>query len=70
MRQPPWQCDKCGKFAKMEPGASQLWVPDSDVSYEEFGFRCKECTRLYGKPHASQMVNDDICAWVIQKESK
>lgn len=45
------KCDCCGRFCKP---ASTLFVPDSDVSYEEIKFRCKTCTDKHGKPIPTQ----------------
>lgn len=52
------KCDCCGKFISQtelsDPKSSYLFVPDSDVSYEEQRYRCVMCTSVYGEPVSSQ----------------
>ena len=65
------QCDYCGKFIGFNQmnhkgGASRLFVPDSECTYEEFFFRCKTCTKKHGKPTSHQGgVNSDKCSCVF-----
>jgi len=44
------RCDKCGRYInsqefKKKGGASECFVPDSEVSTEEINYRCKKCTK-------------------------
>jgi len=63
------QCDNCGKFVshgelKKNGGASWVFVPDSDVSYEENKTYCKKCTKKVGRPYPSQSVRVDMCSGI------
>jgi len=57
------KCDCCGKFIAWNKIGSQLFVPESDVSYEELRYRCKECTDQNGHPLPFQhgMVAEICC---------
>ena len=52
------KCDLCGKFISQTelsgPKSSYLFVPYSDVSYEEESYRCCICTSMHGKPVSVQ----------------
>lgn len=53
------KCDSCGRFVSynniyIKNKGSYLFVPDSDVSYEEEIHRCETCTNKYGKPVSNQ----------------
>lgn len=52
------KCNSCGKFIKYSDISSglcaSLFIPDSDVSYEEDLVHCKTCTEKYGKPISLQ----------------
>ena len=63
------KCDNCGKFISSKElskdgGASQCFIPDSDVSYEEFRFRCKKCTELLGRIKSLQYGMSESTSWV------
>ena len=63
------RCDKCGRFInskefKKNGGASECFVPDSDVSTEEINYRCKKCTKEHGMVKAFQSVRHDLTSWV------
>lgn len=50
-------CGCCGRFVNPQhKGTSMLFVPGSDVSYEELEYRCAKCTQKYGAPMQSQNV--------------
>lgn len=58
------KCDTCGRFISQQDlkqggGGSSLFVPSSDVSYEELSYRCKNCTIKHSKPLAMQNVVQD-----------
>ena len=59
------QCDKCGKFMTQLDGSSWVFVPDSEVSYEENKTRCVSCTQKYGVPIPNQNVNWEVCTGII-----
>lgn len=52
------RCNCCGKFIKYDDIstglASMVFIPDSDVSYEELLFHCRICTKTHGKPTTTQ----------------
>lgn len=52
------KCDCCGRFIKYddisEGKASVLFIPDSDVSFEEIIFRCQKDVIKFGKPVSMQ----------------
>lgn len=52
------KCDNCGKFIPYDDiknkKTSYLFIPSSQVSYEEEYHRCKKCTKLHGKPISKQ----------------
>lgn len=59
------RCDCCGKFFKNNAlGSSHIFVPDSEVSYEELADRCPTCTHKHGRLRANQVVDDRLCAWI------
>ena len=60
------RCDHCGKFfPAYEVGSSRVFVPDSDVSYEELAWRCAPCTAKYGALRPNQSVAVELCSGVI-----
>ena len=61
------KCDTCGKYMRyQEPGSSWVFVPCSDLSYEENIDQCKQCTEKYGLPIPRQNVNIDLCSGIHQ----
>ena len=57
------RCDKCGLFmSPHSPGSSSYFVPDSDRSYEDFGYRCAKCTKKYGEIPPSQGCVQRFCS--------
>ena len=63
------KCDRCGRFISYKEleqggGSSQCFIPDSEISYEEDGYRCKKCTNLYGKIRPSQFGNIEMNSWI------
>lgn len=57
------RCDKCGRFFPyLMMGSSQLFVPSSDVSYEECYYRCLKCTNKHGAPKSNQIgiINEHV----------
>ena len=63
------RCDKCGRFInskefKKKGGASECFVPDSEVSTEEISYRCKKCTKKHGIAKAYQSVRHDLTSWI------
>ena len=46
-------------------GSSWVFVPDSDLSYEELGFRCPSCTVKYGALQPEQSVVVELCSGVM-----
>lgn len=64
------RCDTCGRFMKFkESGSSWLFVPDSEVSYEELIDRCAVCTSKIGKPMPSQYVVERLCCGIVQENT-
>lgn len=68
-----WQirCCTCGQF--MVPrtlGASWVFVPSSDVSYEEDRWQCAKCTKLHGPIEPNQAVRVEMCSGVVTEEDK
>lgn len=60
------KCDSCGQFMDSRAkGSSWVFVPDSDVSYEELGFRCPNCTSKYGVLQPNQSVVVELCSGVM-----
>lgn len=65
------KCDSCGRFFSYnQPGSSWVFVPDSDISYEENKVRCRECTERHGRPIPLQTVNIDICSGVVSDDKE
>jgi ribosomal protein S14 len=63
------RCDKCGRFInskefKKKGGASECFVPDSEVSTEEISYRCKKCTKEHGMVKAFQSVRHNLTSWI------
>lgn len=63
------KCDRCGKFISNKEfipggGASECFVPDSEVSSEEIGYRCAKCTAVHGKILAFQSVRHDLTSYI------
>ena len=63
------RCDHCGKFINNNDliengGGSKCYIPDSEVSYEEIGFRCKKCTTSFGKIRPAQFSNIEMNSWI------
>ena len=52
------RCDNCGQFISYKSieqnKVSHIFIPDSDVSYEENIWRCEKCTMVHGKPVTNQ----------------
>lgn len=52
------KCNSCGRFVKyldIEQGKClSEFIPDSDVSYEEYLIRCSACSIKHGKPLTKQ----------------
>ena len=66
-----YKCDICGLFmSPSEPGASRYFVPDSDRSYEDFGYRCAKCTKLHGEIPPSQGCVQKYCSSTNPIETK
>ncbi len=62
------RCDTCGRFMiGREPGSSWVFVPGSDVSYEEDKEQCKKCTLKFGALCPSQSVRLDICCGIYKR---
>ncbi len=63
------RCNTCGRFMEyQEPGSSWVFVPGSDISWEEDKDQCKKCTDKYGPLLPSQSVVIHICCGVYTKE--
>ena len=63
------KCDKCGKFIPHKQlhangGGSGCFIPDSEVSYEEIGYRCKNCTSNFGKIRPRQFGDIEMNSWI------
>lgn len=54
------KCDHCGRFIPIkdlsEGKATELFVPDSDVSYEEHRHHCRTCTEVHLWPKSNQFI--------------
>ena len=62
-------CQRCGRFLSYKEmhkggGASWVFVPDSDVSYEEDRWQCRRCTEKYGPDWPLQRVVEEKCCGV------
>jgi hypothetical protein len=59
------RCDTCGRFiAYQEPGSSWVFVPSSDITYEENKDQCKRCTDKHGPPLPKQNVQLHSCSGI------
>jgi hypothetical protein len=59
------RCDTCGKFMVQSPGCSFVFVPDSDLTYEENLIQCNNCTSKHGLILPSQSVNPKYCCGIL-----
>ena len=54
------KCNSCKRFIKysdiLNGLCASLFIPDSDVSYEEDLIHCKICTEKYGEPISHQQI--------------
>lgn len=52
------KCDCCGRFISFDEFTISkgvaLFIPDSDVSFEEMYHRCGKCVEKHGKPQSIQ----------------
>jgi len=55
------RCDTCGKFIILEAAKSFVFVPESDVTYEENLIQCVSCTNRLGPIIPKQSVNLNVC---------
>ena len=63
------RCDNCGKFISHSQlnsggGASGCFIPDSEISVEEIGYRCKDCTSKFGKIRPKQFGDIEMNSWI------
>lgn len=61
------KCITCGKFLSNKEmqdggGASWVYVPDTDLSYEENYWKCKRCTTRTGRLLPKQCVSLEFCS--------
>jgi hypothetical protein len=64
------KCDYCGRFiSPREVGCSRYFVPDSEITYEDAGIRCKKCTDKFGTIPPSQGCDPKYCSWVQKAET-
>lgn len=64
------RCVTCGHFLSYKEmdkggGASWVFVPDSDISYEENYWQCKKCTDKHGIIVPVQYVKKDTCSGIV-----
>jgi hypothetical protein len=70
MKKPKWMhprgwniCDRCGRFLSPSvKGVSSYFVPDSEVTYEDDGYRCAKCTEEFGEIPPSQGCVQKYCS--------
>lgn len=52
------KCDSCGRFISWKDlgdrKATEMFIPDSEVSTEEYSHHCPSCTAKYGVPKSYQ----------------
>lgn len=59
------KCDCCNRFISYseldnDGGASKVFIPDTEFTYEESRFRCKKCTIKKG------MISSEQSAVIVQ----
>jgi len=60
-------CDLCGLFTSPHAkGASIYFVPDSELTHEDFGLRCAKCTKEHGEIPPSQGCVQKYCSQTIK----
>jgi DNA-directed RNA polymerase subunit RPC12/RpoP len=56
-------CDKCGRFTSPRlKGSSTYFVPDSELTHEDHGLRCPDCTKQFGEIPPSQGCVQKYCS--------
>lgn len=58
-------CDRCGWYLNVRPGASWVFVPESETTHKEAVIRCKRCTEKYGRITPNQQVDNEIYSGVF-----
>jgi hypothetical protein len=62
------KCDTCGRFMKIELGASWVFVPATEMPGEwgDERQRCRRCTELLGPAQCNPKYRADMCQGIYQ----